>query len=106
MNPKESYDGAIPSGNSIMTYNLVRLYQLTGKEEYRELAEKQIRYMSALSRDYPAGHSMFLLAKMIYENPPEHIVIALKSSSDLEKIKGQLPFLPMLSLSRKAGSIP
>lgn len=75
-----------------MTYNLVRLYQLTGKEEYRELAEKQIRYMSALARDYPAGHSMFLLAKMIYENPPEHIVIALKSSSDLEKIKGQLPF--------------
>lgn len=93
MNPKESYDGAIPSGNSVMAYNLVRLYQLTGKEEYGELAEKQLRYMSAQAQDYPAGHSMFLLAKLIYDNPPEHIVIALKNGSDLEKIKERLPLL-------------
>lgn len=93
MNPKESYDGAIPSGNSVMAYNLVRLYQLTGKEEYGELAEKQLRYMSAQAQDYPAGHSMFLLAKLIYDNPPDHIVIALKNRADLEKIKGRLPLL-------------
>lgn len=93
MNPKESYDGAIPSGNSVMAYNLVRLYQLTGKEEYGELAEKQLRYMSAQARDYPAGHSMFLLAKLLYDNPPEHIVIALKNREDLEKIKERLPLL-------------
>lgn len=93
MNPKESYDGAIPSGNSVMTYNFVRLYQLTEKEEYRELAENQIRYMSVQARDYPAGHSMFLLAKLIYDNPPEHIVIALKNRSDMENIMGQLPLL-------------
>lgn len=93
MNPKESYDGAIPSGNSVMAYNLVRLYQLTGKEEYGELAEKQLRYMSAQARDYPAGHSMFLLAKLLYDNPPEHIVIALKNREDLEKIKEHLPLL-------------
>lgn len=93
MNPKESYDGAIPSGNSVMAYNFVRLYQLTGKEEYGELAEKQLRYMSAQARDYPAGHSMFLLAKLIYDNPLEHIVIALKNRADLEKIKERLPLL-------------
>lgn len=93
MNPKESYDGAIPSGNSVMAYNLVRLYQLTGKEEYGELAEKQLRYMSAQAQDYPAGHSMFLLAKLIYDNPPDHIVIALKNRADLEKIKERLPLL-------------
>ncbi len=93
MNPKESYDGAIPSGNSVMAYNLVRLYQLTGKEEYGELAEKQLRYMSAQARDYPAGHSMFLLAKLIHDNPPDHIVISLKNRADLEKIKERLPLL-------------
>ena len=93
MNPKESYDGAIPSGNSVMAYNLVRLYQLTGKEEYGELAEKQFRYMSAQAQDYPAGHSMFLLAKLIHDNPPDHIVIALKNRADLEKIKERLPLL-------------
>lgn len=93
MNPKESYDGAIPSANSVMAYNLVRLYQLTGKEEYGELAEKQLRYMSAQARDYPAGHSMFLLAKLIHDNPPDHIVISLKNRADLEKIKERLPLL-------------
>jgi len=93
MNPKESYDGAIPSGNSVMAYNLVRLYQLTGKEEYGELAEKQLRYMSAQAQDYPTGHSMFLLAKLIHDNPPDHIVIALKNRADLEKIKERLPLL-------------
>ncbi len=93
MNPKESYDGAVPSGNSVMAYNFVRLYQLTEKEEYRELAGKQLHYMSVEAQGYPAGHSMFLFAKLIYDNPPGHIVIALKNSGDLEKIRKQLPLL-------------
>lgn len=97
MNPKETYDGAVPSGNSIMAYNLVRLYQLTDTEKYRDLAEKQIQYMSAQAQDHPSGYSMFLFAKLIYDEPPEHIVIALKNTPDteaeLEKVKGRLPLL-------------
>lgn len=93
MNPKESYDGAIPSGNSVMTYNLVRLYQLTKKEDYRELAEQQLQYMSAQAQDSLIGHSMFLFAKLIYDNPPEHIAIVLKNNTELENIKNQLPLL-------------
>ncbi len=93
MKPKESYDGAVPSGNAVMAYNFVRLYQLTEEEKYRELAEGQLRYMAARAREYPAGHGMFLLAKLIYDNPPEHVVIALKNGADLEKIKTRLPLL-------------
>ncbi len=96
MRPKESYDGAIPSGNSVMAYNFVRLYQLTEKAEYRELADKQIRYMSAQAQKYPAGHSMFLFARLLYENPPEHVVIVLKRKSDFEKIKRRL--LPLANV--------
>lgn len=96
MKPKESYDGAIPSGNSVMAYNFVRLYQLTEKAEYRELADKQIRYMSAQAQKYPAGHSMFLFARLLYENPPKHVVIVLKRKSDFEKIKRRL--LPLANV--------
>lgn len=106
MNPKESYDGAVPSGNSVMAYNLVRLYQLTGKEGYRELAEKEFRYMSARAWDYPAGHSMFLFAKLVYDNPPEHVVIVLKDSTDLEKIKEQLPLLANVTVVRESREYP
>lgn len=87
INPKETFDGAVPSGNSIMAYNFVRLYQLTEKDIYRDLIERQNKFMSVSSRNYPAGHCMFLLAKLIYENPPEHIIAVVKEMQDIEKIK-------------------
>lgn len=85
MNPKECYDGAIPSGNAVMSYNFVRLFQLTENEKYRKLTEKQFGFLSAQAQDYPAGHSVFLLAKLLHENPPKHITVALKSDLDSEK---------------------
>lgn len=106
MNPKEVYDGAIPSSNSVMTYNFVRLYQLTEKEKYKNLAEKQIDYMSAQAQNYPLGYCMFLLAKIIYENPPEHIVIALKDEPDLQKIKKKLPVSADIIVVKECGKYP
>lgn len=106
MNPKESYDGAIPSGNSMMAYNLVRLYQLTEQADYRELAEQQIQYMSAQAQNSLTGHSMFLFAKLIYDNPPEHITIALKNNAELETIKSQLPLLANVIVASKSKEYP
>ncbi|SEK48412.1 hypothetical protein SAMN02910353_00709 [Ruminococcus sp. YRD2003] len=88
-NPKELYDGAVPSGNSIMAYDLIRLHQLTEKEEYRECAEKQLDFMSAQSQDYPSEHCMFLLAKLLNEAPPPRVIISAKGSPDISN----LPFL-------------
>ncbi len=93
MNPKETYDGAIPSGNSVMLYNLVRLYQLTEKEEYTKLAERQMDFMSGEAQKYPMGYSMFLLAKLMHENPPKHVAIVVKDCSDVDDVREKLPFL-------------
>ena len=106
MNPKEIYDGAIPSGNSVMAYDFVRLYQLTENEKYCELAEKQIEFLSAQADDYPAGHCMFLIAKIMYDDPPEHIIIVLKNDSDLDKIKSEISFLANVSVMRKNEKYP
>lgn len=92
MNPKETYDGAIPSGNSVMAYNLVRLYQLTEKLEYDTFRKELFAFMERQTAQYPAGHSMFLLAKRLYENPPEHITVVLKSKEERELLWGKLPF--------------
>lgn len=102
MNPKETYDGAIPSGNSVMAYNFVRLYQLTEQERYRELAEKQFSFLSAQAADYPAGHSLFLLAKLLYENPPERVTIVPDGQSDLSEIRTKLPFLANISVEQES----
>ena len=93
INPKETYDGAIPSGNSVMTYNLVKLYQITEKDEYKELLEKQITFMSSKTQEYPSGNSMFLISLLMNENPIPHITIALKESADLNQIREKLPFI-------------
>ena len=106
ISPKEIYDGAIPCGNSVMAYNFVRLYQLTENDEYRELAEKQIEFLNGQAQSYPAGHCMFLLAKLIYENPPEHIVIVPKDSSDLSQIREKLPFFANVVLSGDSSKYP
>jgi len=93
MNPKEVYDGAIPSGNSVMMYNLVRLSQLTENPEYDTLIKRQLEFMDRQAAEYPAGNSMYLLAKMLYENPPEHITVLLKNKEERELLWGKMPFL-------------
>ena len=106
LNPKEVYDGAIPSGNSVMAYNFVRLYQLTENEKYRELAEKQLEFLSSQASNYLAGYCMFLIAKMLYENSPEHIIVALKNDLDSEKVKISVPFLANISVMRENEKYP
>lgn len=93
INPKETYDGAVPSGNSIMAYNLVRLYQLTENEEYKRLIDKQFEFMLSKSQDNPANSSMFLVAKMILDYEPEHIVIVKSEDFDFSKIIERLPLI-------------
>lgn len=66
-----------------MAYNFVRLYQLTDDESYREHAERQIKFMTTKAREFPVGHSFFLLAVRMYENPPEHITIVAKEGEEL-----------------------
>ncbi len=106
MNPKEVYDGAIPSGNSVMAYNFVRLYQLTDDEKYREFTEKQLAFLSAQTAEYPAGHSLFLLVKLLYENPPEHVTIVFKDKNDLSEIRMKLPLLANISVVNESEKYP
>ncbi len=102
INPKDTYDGAIPSGNSVMAYNLVRLYQITEKDEYKELLKKQIDFLKAKTREFPSGNSMFLISLMMYKNPLPHITIVLKDPSELKQIKENIPFLANVSVTTES----
>lgn len=80
MCPKETYDGAVPSGNSMMAYNLVRLSAITDDKQYKDLAERQLAFLSAEAGRYPAGHAMFLMALSDYMEQPEKVTIVLKEN--------------------------
>ena len=92
LKPKDTYDGAIPSGNSVMVYNLIRLSNLDSDDNYTEKAIAQLKFMSSQAKGYPAGYSFYLYALSEYQNPKENIVCVLKEYSDIEKIKGKTRF--------------
>lgn len=91
LRPKETYDGAVFSGNSAMAYNLVRLYLITGEKKYGELAECQIKFMSAEAEHYPTGYAMFLIALSDYIEPQEKITIVVKDRQDLVNLSWRIP---------------
>ena len=88
--PKETYDGALPSGNSVMAYCLVRLSQIAEGKTYTERAERQLAFLSGEAKGYPAGHSLFLIALLLYLHPPKKIT-AVISEEKPENILSALP---------------
>lgn len=91
LRPKETYDGAVPSGNSVMTYNLVWLSFLTEEKRFSELAESQLQFMSREAEANLAGHAMFLLALSDYLDAPSKITIVVKDKKDLENLGCKIP---------------
>ena len=74
--PKEIYDGALPSGNSVAALALLKLARLTDKAEYLERAEAMFACFSPEVAHYPRAYTFFLLALDYYLAVPSHVVIA------------------------------
>lgn len=98
LRPKETYDGAMPSGNSMMAYNLVRLYLITGEAYYKELSERQLDFMGREAIHYPAGHSMFLMALSDYMDLPEKITVVLKDKKELQDLSCMIPLYAIVTV--------
>ena len=62
--PKETYDGAIPSGNSVAAMVLQRLAALSGEEKWQDAAVRQMRFLAASIAGYPASSCFGVLAMM------------------------------------------
>lgn len=106
LRPKESYDGAMPSGNSLMAWNLVRLWQLTGDEAYHMQAQRQIDFLSAEAVDYPISHGMFLCALQEYLEPSVKVVIASESGIVTKDVVRSFPSHAILRLQQPTGEYP
>ncbi len=59
---KEIYDGATPSGNSVMAYNLVRLGRLLSIPDYEKRADQTLRAFSQVIASFPSAHTFSLIA--------------------------------------------
>ncbi|AEB76418.1 thioredoxin domain-containing protein [Clostridium botulinum] len=85
LNLKDSYDMAIPSGNSIAAMNLIKLSKITGDNTLAEKAYKMIEGFGGNIIESIQSHSIFLMAYMNYIRPSTQIVIASEKQDELFK---------------------
>ncbi len=73
--PKEIYDGALPSGNSIALYNLLRLERLTANPDLGTKARLLIQAFSDTLHEVPSGYAQFLSGLSYSLAPTTEVVI-------------------------------
>jgi len=73
--PRDVYDSAAPSGNSVATDVLLRLALLLDREDYRARAEAVIEELSGGMEKLPGGFGRLLAALDFYLSRPREVVI-------------------------------
>jgi uncharacterized protein len=72
---KEDYDGAEPSGSSIAVLNLLRLAQITNRQDFRTLAERALAAFGSRMVAAPVGVPQMLVAYEFAISKPRQIML-------------------------------
>lgn len=94
---KETYDGAMPSGNSAAARVLQQLAQITGEVKWQEALEKQLHYLAGAMKGYSSGHSYALLTMMNVLYPAKELVCVISAGYKEDERKGLLARLGYLA---------
>lgn len=102
--PKELYDGAMPSGNSVAALTLLKLSRLTDKNEYEDIVNDMFQSFGGKVGRYPAGYTYFLSAYMLAAKESMEVVLVgkreAKETSEMLRIVND-EFLPHIAISLK-----
>ncbi len=71
---KYIYSGALPSGNALAAWDLIRLSQFTGQTEWYAKAEKLCRFFSSVIQEAPATYPQLLVACDLLLGPRQEII--------------------------------
>ncbi len=94
---KESYDGAVPSSNSMAVLFSLRIGEILSDETYKEDARRTIEAFWSSIESNPSSHTEMLVALAYLSSRPKEIVVAgdLALSSTQELVRElRLRFLP------------
>ncbi len=78
---KQTYDGAIPSGNGVAMFNLLRLARMTGDSVLEERAAEIARAFSGQIKEMPSAFTQFLIAADFAIGPSHEVVVVGPSGS-------------------------
>jgi uncharacterized protein YyaL (SSP411 family) len=73
--PKDPYDNAVPSGNSLAAEVLLRIGLLTGEPEYDRAAESALQSVGVGLAEAPTGFGQALSALDLYLGPSREVAI-------------------------------
>ena len=93
---KDVYDGAIPSGNSVMALVLARLARMTGRVAYEERAWGVLEAFSGQLQRMASGHTQLLLALDFLRGPSSEVVVVSGGDGPEAEVASRIfrPFLP------------
>ena len=83
---KETYDGAVPSGNSAAALGLYQLAQITGETKWQAVLNQQLHYLAGAMEGYPSGHSFALLTMMNVLYPSRELVCTVSPDESGEAL--------------------
>ena len=72
---KEDYDGAEPSANSLALEVGARLFQLLGREDWRDKSVQTAQAFAERLAQIPSAMPLLLRGQMLLDAPPQHVVI-------------------------------
>jgi uncharacterized protein len=78
---KEVYDGALPSGNAIAMYDLLRLARFTGQADLDHKASQISKAFSHQITQFPSGYTQFLSSVDFGLGPSYEVIIVGASES-------------------------
>ena len=88
--PKEIYDGALPSGNSMLAYLFIHLEHVTGETIWAERSNRQLRFLAQNIKDYPVGYSVTLLALLEELYAYRDLVCTASRIEDMDSLKEKM----------------
>ena len=88
--PKETYDGAIPSGNSSAAVLLSQLAQYSCDSFWQEALERQIHFLTGAAKGYPSGHSFGMQALLRALYPSQELICTTSGDRVPETLKEHL----------------
>jgi uncharacterized protein YyaL (SSP411 family) len=101
---KEIFEGAIPSGNSIAMWNMIRLGHLSSRPDLLERAEKTGSAFFTTARRSPAAYAQLMVAFDLAFGPTYEVVVAgIPEARDTESMIRALRahFLPYVTVIMK-----
>lgn len=95
--PKDTYDGAVPSGNSVAGLVFTKLAALTAEKKWADARDRQLAFLAGEAGQYPmaAAFGLTAMAEVLY--PSVEIIIVSSETKKQEQIRELLKNCPELN---------